>query len=64
MEDVTIKFLYKTKYFTYRFARLIIKFQELARQVEANLKRFDKKGKGKLTVDDYYNVIKVQNHFV
>ena len=23
------------------------------------MKRFDKKGKGRLTVDDYYNVIKV-----
>lgn len=35
--------------------------KELSRQIESNLKRFDKKGKGKLTVDEYYNVIKVQN---
>ena len=39
------------------------KFQEIARQIESNLKRFDKKGKGKLTVDDYYNVIKVHNRY-
>lgn len=35
--------------------------KELSKQLESNLKRFDKKGKGKLTVDEYYNVIKVQN---
>lgn len=33
----------------------------LALKLESNLKRFDKKGKGKLTVDEYYNVIKIQN---
>merc|ERR1712080_478402 len=35
--------------------------KDLSRQIESNLKRFDKKGKGKLTVDEYYNVIKIQN---
>ena len=32
---------------------------ELALKIEANMRRFDKTQKGKLTVDDIYNVVKV-----
>ena len=35
--------------------------RDFAVKIESNLRRFDKAGKGSLTVDDFYNVIKVQN---
>jgi len=32
-----------------------------AKKIESSCRRFDKSGKGKLSVDDFYNVIKLQN---
>ena len=34
---------------------------KLITKLESSLVRFDKSGKGKLTVDEYYNVLKLQN---
>jgi len=31
-------------------------------KIENSCRRFDKRGKGKLTVEEFYNVIKLQNH--
>ncbi|XP_059092908.1 uncharacterized protein LOC131888141 [Tigriopus californicus] len=34
---------------------------ELSRKVESSCNRFDQKGKGRLSVDDLYNVVRLQN---